>query len=126
MYRNISSVKAFNELVESGIIPQPEVTAFYQPHQNLQDDDKIVAAIEDWLKYPSRSQLLASYREKLKSFLDESGTKIDKDEVGAGGTKSTTKPNQTSATASELFHNGMIKVTQTTNSGNIQSQPPTP
>ncbi|MCP2732040.1 hypothetical protein [Limnofasciculus baicalensis] len=72
MSRNISSVKAFVELVESGIIPQSEVTEFYQPHQELEDEEEIVTAIEDWLNHPSRSQLLASYKEKLKSLLSKS------------------------------------------------------
>lgn len=120
MSRNISSVKAFNELAESDIIPQSEIIEFYQLHQDLQDDDKIVTAIETWLRHPSRSEFLASYTEKLESLLSESN--IDKDPIGAGGTKSTTKPNQPSESVSQLFHNAMIKVTQSTNSGNIQSQ----
>jgi hypothetical protein len=124
VYRNISSVKAFNELVESGIIPQSEVTEFYQPHQNLQDDDEIVTAIETWLKHPSPSEFYTIYQEKLERLQKESN--LAEGEIGAGGTKSTTKPNQPSETVSQLFHNAMIKVTQANNSGNIQSQPPKP
>ena len=124
MSRNQSSVTAFVELVESGIIPQSEVTEFYQPHQKLQDDDEIVAAIEAWLQHQSRSEFLASYREKLESLLSESD--LDKGPIGAGNTKSPTPPNQPSETASKLFHNAMIKVTQSTHSGNSQSPPPKP
>lgn len=120
---NQSSIAAFVELVESGIIPQSEVTEFYQPHRDLQDDEEIVRVIETWLKHPSRSNFLASYREKLESLLSENN--LAEGEIGAGGTKSTTKPNQPSETVSELFHNAMIKVTPANNSGNIQSQPPT-
>ncbi len=114
------------ELVESDIIPQSEVTEFYQLYRDLQDNDKIVAAIEDWLKNFSSSEFFDSYREKLESYLSESNTKIDEGEIGAGGTKSTTPPNQPSETVSKLFHNAMIKVTQSNNSGNIQSQPQKP
>ncbi|MCP2731847.1 hypothetical protein [Limnofasciculus baicalensis] len=124
MSRNISSVKAFNELVECGIIPQSEVTAFYQPHQNLQDDDEIVIAIETWLKHPSRSKFLASYQEKLERL--RKGSSVPTRETIPGNVKSTTKPNQPSATVSQLFHNAMIKVTQSNNSGNSQSSPPKP
>ncbi len=121
---NQSSVAAFVELVKSGIIPQSEVTEFYQPHRDLQDDEEIVRVIETWLKHPSRSQLFASYREKLESLLSESN--LEKLDAIAGNVKSPTKPNQPSATVSELFHNAMIKVTQSNHSGNIQSPPPKP
>lgn len=124
MSRNISSVKAFNELAESGIIPQSEATEFYQPHQDLQDDDEIIAAIENWLKHPSRSEFFASYQKKLESLRSESN--IEKSYNIAGNVKSPTKPNQPSATVSQLFHNAMIKVTQSNNSGNTQSPPPKP
>lgn len=117
-----SSVAAFIELLESGIIPQSEITEFYQPHRDLQDDEKIVTAIEDWLNHPSRNQLFASYKEKLESLLNESNINISI-ETGAGGTKSPTKPNQPSQPATELFHNAMIKVTQANHSGKIQSPP---
>ncbi|HBE20435.1 MAG TPA: hypothetical protein DEG17_08175 [Cyanobacteria bacterium UBA11149] len=121
---NQASVTAFVKLLESDIIPQSEITKFYQLNRKLQEDDEIVTAIETWLKHPSRSQLLASYQENLKILLSESN--VAQVETIPGNVKSPTKPNQPSETVSQLFHNAMIKVTQTTNSGNIQSQPPTP
>ena len=104
IYRN--SAQAFIELWESDVISNQEWNEFHEQAQNLQEDDEISEAIENWVE--SRPEILKAYEERLELLNSSSSIDLNKN-LGPGNTKSPTPPNQPSPSSKELLDNAIKK-----------------
>jgi hypothetical protein len=118
IYRN--STQAFIELWESDVISTQEWNEFHEQAQNLQEDDEISEAIENWLE--SRPEILKAYEERLE-LLDGSSSIDLKKNLGPGNTKSPTPPNQPSPSSRELLDNAIKKNSSSSDSPSSKQKP---
>ena len=118
IYRN--STQAFIELWESDLISTQEWNDFYQHTQNLQDDEEISEAIENWVE--SCPEILKAYEERLELVDCSSSIDLNKN-LGAGNTKSPTPPNQPSPSSRELLDNAIKKNSSSSDSPSSEQKP---
>jgi hypothetical protein len=118
IYRN--STQAFIELLESGLIPPQEWNEFEQQTRNLQEDEEISEAIENWVE--SRPEILKAYEERLELLDCPSSIDLNKN-LGPGNTKSPTPPNQASPSSRELLDNAIKKNSSSSDSSDSKQKP---
>lgn len=87
------------------LLSDQDFNDFKQKIVDLQDDEDIAEAIDDWLKAePSHDSILQAYQEKLKTLPLSS---ILETSLGAGNSQSPVKPNQPSSR--QLIDNAIIQ-----------------
>ncbi|QIR38769.1 hypothetical protein HCG51_20065 [Tolypothrix sp. PCC 7910] len=105
-----TSIIAFIKMLESqtNLIPLQDWTELQQLSSNLpeNDNEEISEILETWLKLESRSQLLATYKQNLKSLTATSP--VDPGiNIGIGNSKSQTPPDKPSPSSKELLDNAI-------------------
>ncbi|MBD2208951.1 hypothetical protein H6G27_03565 [Nostoc linckia FACHB-104] len=105
------SIIAFIKMLESQttLIPLQDWTELQQLSSNLDpenDNEEISEILETWLKLESRSQLLATYKQNLKSLTATSP--VDPGiNIGIGNSKSPTERDKPSPSSKELLDNAI-------------------
>ncbi|MEH2252480.1 hypothetical protein [Nostoc sp.] len=106
-----NNIQAFIKVIElqPDVISTADWAELHQISSNLSEDkEEISEIIENWLQPEFRSQILQAYRQQLE--LLSSSHSIDLDiNLGIGGSKSPTPPNQTSPSSKELLDNAIKK-----------------
>lgn len=104
----LASTQAFINLYKRGIISQESFNQIYQQTKDLEDDENIAEAIEDWLDSQNDSQLLEAYDNQHRKLTNS--TSLESGEpLGPGNTKSPTPVGEPNPTSRELLDNIMIK-----------------
>lgn len=106
--KSIYSTQALIDLFEKGLISTQELEEVNQQTKQLQDDDDIGDAIENWLKSPSHQGILEAYKHRLAEITDSSANDLNKN-LGGFGSESSTKANQPSQTSRELLDNAIAR-----------------
>ncbi|MUG91947.1 hypothetical protein F7734_05515 [Scytonema sp. UIC 10036] len=101
-----NSMQAFIDVFKSGLISPEEWNEFCQQTQNLQEDEDISEAIENWVE--SRPEILKAYEERLEVLNSSSSVDLDTN-LGPGNAKSPTLPGQRSQSSRELLDNAIPK-----------------
>jgi hypothetical protein len=105
-----NSIKAFIQILNSpaNLISLTDWDELLQLSSNLpeNDDAEISGILDNWLRNPSRSQLLAAYIQNLKSISAVSPIDVGKN-IGIGKSKSQTPPNEPSPSSKELLDNAI-------------------
>ncbi|MEA5514006.1 hypothetical protein [Nodularia sp. UHCC 0506] len=104
-----NSILAFIQVLhsQSKLIPTQDWNELQELwNQFPEDDEEITEIIENWLQTESRSQLLETYKQNLKSLT--AAYPIDAvTNIGIGNSKSTTPPDQPSPSSKELLENAI-------------------
>ncbi|HEY9800476.1 MAG TPA: hypothetical protein V6D25_08970 [Leptolyngbyaceae cyanobacterium] len=104
------SVTAFIQIVksQSSLISLPDWEQLQQLPTTLPEDDdqEITEILENWMQTESRSQILAAYKQNLTSIIAASPIDLSVN-IGIGGSKSPTPPNQPSPSSKELLDNAI-------------------
>ncbi|OUL20363.1 hypothetical protein [Nostoc sp. 106C] len=120
-----NNIQAFIEVIElqPDVISTDDWAELQQISSNLSaDKEEIAEFIENWLQPESRSQILQAYRQQLK--LISSSHPIDLNiNLGIGGSKSPTPPNQPSPSSKELIENTIKKNSPLSDKQQSQQQP---
>ena len=96
------NVRAFIEVVQSGLIPEPDKQDLIRSVNNWPDnDEQICEEIEKWLEVENRGRISAAYDEKLGAIVAAEKPI----EMGPGNTHSNTPPDQPGETLKELLTN---------------------
>jgi len=104
-----TSIKAFVKVIEahSNVISAEDWVELASLTSNLpEDEEEVEEVLENWLKTGSRSQVLQAYKQELGVIVANSALNLDED-LGVGGSKSPTNPNQPSLPAKELIENAI-------------------
>ncbi|UKP00425.1 hypothetical protein [Nostoc sp. UHCC 0870] len=105
-----NSIQAFIQILKSpaNLISPTDWDELLQLWSNLpeNDDTEISGILDNWLRNPSRSQLLAAYRQNLRSISPESQMNLGIN-LGLGGTTSPTKRGESSPSSKELLDNAI-------------------
>lgn len=104
----IASTQALINLYKAGMISQQSFNEFNQQTCDLEDDEDIAEAIEDWLDSQNDSQLLEAYKNELRELTASTSVESRKT-LGPGNTTSPTPPGEPNPTSRELLDNIMIK-----------------
>lgn len=99
-------------LLEAGWLSEADQSELKQLAENLsEDEDDAEEEFEDWLKSDScKVQDCGKILEVYRKWLDNSSGAIDPNEnLGIGGSQSTTKPGQKSESAEEKLKQGILK-----------------
>jgi hypothetical protein len=119
---SVASTQALINLYEAGMISQQSFNEFNQQTQDLEDDEDIAEAIEDWLESQNNSQLLQAYENQLRELTASISTQSETT-LGPGNSKSQTPVGQPNPTSRELIDNIMIKNKSSVDNTDSQSKP---
>ncbi len=113
MYSEAKNIHEFiRTLLEAGWLAEADKSELKQQTENLsEDEDDAEEEFEDWLKSDScKVQDCGKVLEFYRNWLDNSSGEIDPNEnLGIGGSQSTTKPGQKSESAQEQLEQGILK-----------------
>ena len=104
-----NSVQAFMQILDSqsNLISLQDWDELQQLSSSLPEDDaEISEMLENWLRTESHSQLLAAYKQNLQKISAISTIDVSIN-IGIGGSKSQTPPNQPSPSSKELLDNAI-------------------
>jgi hypothetical protein len=104
-----NSVLAFIQVLDSQskLIPTQDWNELQQLSNQLpEDNEEISEILENWLQPESRSQLLETYKQNLKSLTVASPIDVDRN-IGIANSKSPTQVNQPSESSKELVDNAI-------------------
>jgi hypothetical protein len=125
VYRN--SVRAFIQILEekSNLISTIDWDELSKLPSSLpeNDDEEVSEQIETWLQaQPHRQILKEAYEQNLKSLYSPEETKVDAD-LGIGGAKSPTPPNQASPSSKELLDNAIKRNSPLSDNAKLNEKP---
>lgn len=110
------SLKAFIDVIESGLISTEDWADLNQLASNLPEDaEEISAEIQKWLEPEFRSQIREAYKKQRKALKFSSTIDLDKN-LGIANSQSPTKPDQPNQSSRELLINTIQKNSPLSNS----------
>lgn len=103
------NIRAFIDVFQSGLIPEPHQQDLNRLVNNLPDKDELICQeIDNWLKVETRAGILTAYEERLRAIIDAENFI----ELGPGRTEPNTTPNQPGESLKEQLNNAIQPISK--------------